>query len=696
MIARAISLAALFAVLLPLSALAQLQVFEFNGTTDTPAGTVTIIAAAAPGDTVETRFHVRNIGSAPVVLQTLSVAGGGFTIQSAPSLGYILAPYTGLASEAEIDIDFSPTIATSYSATLIINTISMIIQGKVAPSTVVASAVLTLAGSSTPLSAGETVNFGSVNVGSTQTQGFFLSNASTGSITVATLTITGTGFTGPIGLVAPIQLTPGQTAAFQVSFTPQSGAAAQGVLTVGQQTFNLTGQGVGSTTPAAPLQVFVVVGTIETPVLGTLVNVGTAAPGDVIETRLRVRNTGDGPALLQTISLAGDGFRILAAPSLPYTLSPYVGPASEAEIDINFSPTIAASYSANLLINAMNLVLQGTSLASAVVTLEGSNTPLSTGTTVNFGKVDVGSKQTQGFVLTNSGTANVNIGTLEVSGTGFAGPIGLSAPVLLAPGQTASFQVSFTPKSGTLADGVLTVDTRTFNLAGQGLTESPPAASLVLASTVGASAQQNSISIPLASASQWTGAGTLALAFQSSVAGVTDDPAIQFLSGPLRIATVTIAPGDTTATIGGQSSIAFQTGTTAGTITFTLTLNNATQQAKLTIPHAPINLDEDTFSAVRLYGSVNVSFGGFDNTYSASKLAFTFYDLNGKVLPQGAIDVDAAGAFKQYFSTTQAGGMFQVLAQFPVTGSSTLIGSVTAQITNSEGASTAQQIPFGN
>jgi hypothetical protein len=446
----------------------------------------------------------------------------------------------------------------------------------------------------------------------------------------------------------------------------------------------------------AQLQVFEVIGTIEAPVLGTLVNVGTAAPGDTLEMRLRVRNTGAGPAVLQTISLAGDGFTILAAPSLPYTLSPYVGPASEAEIDIDFSPTIVASYSANLLINAMNFVLQGTSAASALVTLAGNNTLLSAGTTVNFGNVDVGSKQTQGFVLTNSGTANVDIATLAVSGAGFAGPIGLSAPVLLAPGQTVSFQVSFTPKSGTLAEGALTVDTRTFNLTGQGLSAPPPATSLVFASTVGASAQQNSISIPLASMSKWTGTGTLTLAFQSSVTGVSDDPAIQFLSGPLRIATVTIAPGDTTAEIGGESSIAFQTGTTAGTITFTLSLNNATQQTTLTIPHAPINLAEDTFSAVRLYGSLNVSFGGFDNTYSASQLAFTFYDLNGKVLPQGAIDVDAATAFREYFNTTQAGGMFQVLAEFPVTGSSTLIGYVTAQITNSEGTSTAQQIPFGN
>ena len=149
--------------------------------------------------------------------------------------------------------------------------------------------------------------------------------------------------------------------------------------------------------------------------------------------------------------------------------------------------------------------------------------------------------------------------------------------------------------------------------------------------------------------------------------------------------------------IGGQPNIAFQTGTTAGTITFTLALTNeATQQATMTIPPSPVNLDEDTFSAIRLFGSLNVSFGGFDNTYSASQLAFTFYDTSGLALPQGAIDVNAASAFHTYFSTTQAGGTFQVLAEFPVTGSTTLIGSVTAQITNSLGTSTAVQIPFGN
>jgi hypothetical protein len=185
------------------------------------------------------------------------------------------------------------------------------------------------------------------------------------------------------------------------------------------------------------------------------------------------------------------------------------------------------------------------------------------------------------------------------------------------------------------------------------------------------------------------------MAFQSSVTGVTDDPAIQFLSGPLRQATVNVAIGATSATIGGEAGMAFQTGTTAGTITFTLTLGNgAPQQAALVIPPAPVLLD--TFTAVRQLGALDVAFAGFDNTYSASQLAFTFYDLTGKALPQGAINVDAASTFQQYFSASQAGGSFQMLATFPVTGNSTEVGFVAAQILNSLGTTTAQQIAIGN
>jgi len=444
----------------------------------------------------------------------------------------------------------------------------------------------------------------------------------------------------------------------------------------------------------AQLQVFEFNGTTDTAV-GALVNVGTAAPGDTLETRFHVRNVGAGPATFTTLALSGQGFTIVSAPTLPYILAPYVGLASEAEVDIDFTPTSTGSFSAFLAVNTISIALEGSAAAAANLTLAGSQSPLSAGAVVNFKPTDLGASATQGFVLSNPGSTSVTVGSVSVTGNGFSLAPGLTTPVQIEPGQSVPFQITFTPKSGTAFQGTLTVDNRTFTLTGQGLDPALPSASLVFASNVGASAQQNSITIQLASASQVSGNGTLTMAFQPSVTGVTDDVAVQFLSGPLRVATVAIAVGATSATIGGESSMSFQTGTTAGTITFTLTLSNLQpQQATLIIPPSAINLDSIT--AVGLLGSINVAFAGFDNTYTASQIAFTFYDITGKALPQGAIDVDATTAFQQYFSTTQAGGSFQVLAMFPVTGNGAEIGFVTVQIVNSLGTTTAAQISIGN
>ena len=437
----------------------------------------------------------------------------------------------------------------------------------------------------------------------------------------------------------------------------------------------------------AQVQVFVLNGTTQTAV-GSSLPVGTAALGDTIQTQFRVHNTGSQSVPL-TVSLSGEGFSIQCIPA------PYVPPDEESAFCVNFTPAILGSFSAILDVNSLSITLTGSAVTGATVTVSGSTTPLTAGAVVNFKPEVINQTETQTFTLSNSSSSTLTVNSVTVSGTAFSGPTGASFPLQIGPGQAPTFQVTFSPQSGTPYQGTLLVDGRSFTLDGQGLDPPLPSASIVFASTVGASAQQDSVTIPLASAAQIAGTGTLTMTFQPSVAGVTDDPAIQFLSGPFRQATVTIAVGATSATIGGRSSMPFQTGTTAGTITFSLTLEtNAPQQSTLTIPGATIVLDSAT--AVRELGSLEVAFTGFDNTYSASQLAFTFYDLNSNPIPQGVINVDATAGFQQYFSGTQAGGSFALLATFPVSGNTAALGFVTAAVTNSLGTTTAQLITIGN
>src|SRR5262249_27510642 len=154
-------------------------------------------------------------------------------------------------------------------------------------------------------------------------------------------------------------------------------------------------------------------------------------------------------------------------------------PTSEAEFRVAFSPTEVASYSAFLLVNTINVILQGTGARVAVLTVEGSTTPLAEGSTVDFGQVKAGSIEVKTFTLTNPGSKPITFAALPVPGAAFRGPIGATAPIQLAAGQAASFQVAFSPQSGQATQGSLAVDKRTFVLKGQGLNPPLPKASIV-------------------------------------------------------------------------------------------------------------------------------------------------------------------------------------------------------------------------
>jgi hypothetical protein len=442
----------------------------------------------------------------------------------------------------------------------------------------------------------------------------------------------------------------------------------------------------------AQIQVLQFDGTNETPA-GSVVDMGSAAPGDIVEARFRVRNIGSGPTTLQTITITGPGFTLPPAslPSLPKILAPYSGPASEFEFRVAFNPTTAGPYSAFLLVNTINIIVRGTA-TSAALTIAGSNTPLAAGAVIDFGSVLRGNSRVQNLTLTNSSTLAITVPTLTISGTGFRGPIGATAPIQLAAGQSASFQIAFEPLTGQPAKGTLTVDKRSFSLAGQGLDPPIPTPSIVFGSQTAASSQQNTVAIPLASASQVSGTGTLTLEFRSGVPGVTDDSAIQFMSGPKRAATVTIGVGDTAAKFGTQSNISFQTGTTAGTLVFTLTLPGGIQQTNLAI--APASVDITSATCVRLVNQLDVSLIGYDNTYSASQLAFTFFDKSGATMQPGVIRVDATSDFRLYFNSTKTGGAFALLASFPVSGNTALVTGAEVQVTNSNGVVKTQRINF--
>jgi hypothetical protein len=435
----------------------------------------------------------------------------------------------------------------------------------------------------------------------------------------------------------------------------------------------------------AQLQVMLFDGTTDKPI-DRILEIGNAAPGDTLETRFHVRNAGPAALIFQTLAVAGASFKISSAPSLPSTIAP----SNAAEFRVAFTPVGPGNYSASLQVNSTVITLRGISTAQAA--LLQNQTTLAANATVDFGKLERGQSATLSFTLSNPSASPVSVSTVSITGAGFRGPIGLTAPLTLAANASSAFQIAFEPQTAAPFNGTLSLDQRSFKLTGLGLEPALPKATLQIDSASGASGQQAHISIPLAVASKTTATGTLTMEFHPTATGATDDPAVGFLSGPKRIASVQIAAGDTVAHFAGQPNFAFQTGTTAGTIVFSLSLPNGSAQTTYTITPALVSLD--SASADKRAGDLDVVLAGFDNTHAASALSFTFFDSAGKVLQGGPIRADAAKTFRTYFDSAQSGGMFSLRAVFQVSGDASPVAGVEVVITNPAGDTHSQRIPF--
>lgn len=369
---------------------------------------------------------------------------------------------------------------------------------------------------------------------------------------------------------------------------------------------------------------------------------------------------------------------------------------------ITFAPGQVGLTTATLTVGSLPFPIQGTGIVVADIDAlqisyadsDGVRTLPQAATPIPFGQVVAGANtpSTLNLTVTNPSTAwnAVSLQALAVSGAAFTLTSAPAAPLTIAPGASITFSIVFAPSAKGTYTGSLAIGTRTFSLSGSSISSALPDATLSVDIQPLTSGQQAHLSIQLAAASTVSAIGQLTMIFAPSVTNITDDPAILFLATNGRNLQVNVAVGGTSAAYNGQSSIGFQTGTTAGTVTFTLTFpNKAPITQSFTI--APEKINISSASAVRQSPNLVVTLTGFDNTHSAGKLSFTFYGTNGSVLTPTALSIDATSAFSQYFATSTVGSAFSVQASFPVNGDVTQVGSVQVQLTNSAGTTGATE-----
>jgi hypothetical protein len=405
--------------------------------------------------------------------------------------------------------------------------------------------------------------------------------------------------------------------------------------------------------------------------VGAVVDLGTAYPSETIAAKFRVRNTGTSAAAVTTLGINGTGFVLTGAPKLPVGL----GAGEAFDFSIVFQATAAAGYSASFDTDGVTLLVTASVLPGLTHSIGAAG--------IAFGTVEAGASATRRVTLSNLTGYAMPLPPVSVMGEAFAVSGAAGGGTVVQPGESAGFDVAFRPAGAGTWTGSLVIGDRMYPLTGTAAGPGLPKPALSVDLAEAKSGMDGSVSVTFDAPARTAGAGTLILSFEPLAKGATD-PAIQ-LGVVGRTLPFTIAPGDA-----GIPAVNFRTGTTAGAITLAVELGGAVDKKTVFIPVAPVSIG--SVAVARGAGTIEVRIAGFDNTRTAGKVEYTFYDSAG--LPFAPIAVDNTGEFAQYFAASDAGGAFGLRAVFPVTGDASQIVEMEARMINSAGASVTGRVRF--
>ena len=265
---------------------------------------------------------VQNRGAGTGSVVSVSLSGGAFTLAALPALP------AGLASAGSFpfQIVFLPRDAGSDTGTL-----SIVFDGGVTQtyqlsgrgiSSQLSYELIGPGSDLRPVRPNQTISFPGTTVGQTSTIQIRFTNVSGSDFTVSALSTTGGPFTLTNLPLLPLALAPGAFGMTTVSFTPTLPERLSGGLRIGNDSFNLVGEGIGprlsfsyrglpsSTTIAVEPQ-----GQVTAP----SVSVGRSSTVE-----FTVQNLGNAAAALNSVgvSAGGDVFKTSGLPPLPLTLQP--------------------------------------------------------------------------------------------------------------------------------------------------------------------------------------------------------------------------------------------------------------------------------------------------------------------------------------------------------------------------------------
>ena len=308
------------------------------------------------------------------------------------------------------------------------------------------------------------LNFGTVPVGTTGVLTNTVINNTKSPITLTRAQVDQADFqiTSP---KLPLTLAAGQRTALQIAYSPQSSGSSQGrvVLTSNVTRFTSTFTMKGTATISSRIRLD-----------PASISFGNVQTGKTQTHAATLTNPGRMAVTIARIAVSGTEFA-LSGLTLPMTLQG----GQSAPVSVNFTPASNGAVTGTISLigtismnrpkrrptpfggrgsetvvalttwpTALNVPVSGTGMGSGQLVVSPASLAL--------GKVRIGASQTLSATLINSGSMNVTVRNVTVSGRGFR-MSGITFPLTLAAGQRKAFAVTFTPQAAGSSSGSLAV-----------------------------------------------------------------------------------------------------------------------------------------------------------------------------------------------------------------------------------------------
>ena len=674
-------------------------------------GTTISFPAVDINATATATIQIANQGTGAGALSAIAVSGTGFRLTGSPALPANVAAGQALS----FGIVFAPSQAGVYSGTFRIDLPGRSITGILAATTAASNISLAYIDPDTnnilPLRDGATLPFPKTATGASTSVTLVASNSGAGTGVIDSVAINASAAAFQLlNLPAlPASVPPSQQLKFGVRFSPPQQQAFTGALLVSVNghatTVNMQGQG------AAP-QFTYTYGAGATPAAsGGTIPLGDTTVGQTTSVTVSMTNAGNADGQVAAVAVTGTGFSLADLPAVPFT----VRAGGSQSFTLNFAPSQPGAATGRLTIGSDTFTVTGNGIGSRLTfsyTNTASAVPVTDGGIVIFPPIEVGKNEKLQFAIQNTGTSAASISSINLAAasTSFALDQPPAQPFNLDAGATATFGVIFTPGATGSLTATLRINNSSFTLSGSGTQPAAlPAYQFQTPTGTLQPAQQPAIGLTLASSYPTALDGVLTLTFVSSV--FTDDPAIQFATGG-RTVNFTIPANSTQALFNGNTSMALQTGTTAGSIVIKpsfamhgggFDLTPPTPDAlTIPIPRAAPQLLNASITSETTTG-FTVVLSGYSTTRTMRQLDVQFTPKQGGSFSTSRLTIDvstASTAWYQGAASQGTGGSFLAAIPFVLAnGSSTddlvhLLQSLSITATNDSGVSTAVTVPI--